>query len=74
MMKVVLLVCSMAVPRIECQEQTARLVVQGPDAKNELICAMHSQAYFAQTAFEIGRMEYLKVKCIRTQIGRNNVG
>jgi hypothetical protein len=74
MMKVVLLVCAAAVPRPECHEQTARLVIQGPDAANEMTCAMRSQAYFAQTTMEIGEAEYLKITCTRTTIGRDNVG
>ena len=74
MMKVVILVCAAAIPRLECQEQTARLVVQGPDARNEMACATRSQAYFAETALQVGDSEYLKIKCIRTEIGRQNVG
>ena len=74
MMKVVLLVCAATIPRLDCQEQTARLVIQGPDAQNEMMCAVRSQAYFAETAMEVGESEYLKIKCTRTAIGRNNVG
>lgn len=74
MMKVVLLVCALAMPRPECQEENARVVIQGPDAQNEMVCAMQSQAYFASTAIEIGASEYLKIKCVRTAIGRSNVG
>jgi len=74
MMKVVLLVCAAAIPRLECHEQTARLVIQGPDAANEMACAFRSQAYFAQTAMEIGEAEYLKITCTRTTIGQDNVG
>ena len=47
---------------------------QGPDARNEMACAVRSQAYFAQTALEIGEQEYLKIMCIHTSIGRDNVG
>ena len=74
MMKVVLLICGMAVSPGDCQERNARVVVQGPDAPNEMACAMRSQAYLASTAIEIGSREYLKVKCVRTVIGRDNVG
>jgi hypothetical protein len=74
MMKVLLLVCAAATPRLDCQESTARVVIQGPDAANAITCAMRSQAYFAGTAIEIDAAEYLKIKCVRTGIGRNNVG
>ena len=74
MMKLVLLVCAAALARPECQERTARLVVQGPDASSQMACAVRSQAYFAETALEIGEQEYLKILCIRTGIGRDNVG
>ncbi len=74
MMKVVLLVCAAALPKPECQEQTARLVIQGPDVANEMACAMRSQAYFAETSMVIGEAEYLKIRCTRTTIGQDNVG
>ncbi len=74
MMKVLLLVCAAATPRFECQESTARVVIQGPDVSNALGCATQSQAYIAGTAIEIGAAEYLKIKCIRTRIGEHNVG
>lgn len=74
MMKVLLLVCAIATPHFQCQERTARVVLQGPDVGNPISCAMHGQAYFADTAIEIGAAEYLKIKCVRTAIGRHNVG
>jgi hypothetical protein len=74
MMKVLLLVCAAATPRIDCSETTARLVVQGPEAPNAVVCAMQSQAYFAGTSLHIGAQEYLKIKCTRTTIGKGNVG
>ncbi len=74
MMKVLLLVCAAATPRFECQENTARVVIQGPDARNEVACALRSQAYIAQTAIELDEAEYLKIKCVRTRIGEDNVG
>ncbi len=74
MMKVVLLVCAAAMPHFECQENNARVVIQGPDVQNPMSCAMRSQAYFADTVIEIGAAEYLKIKCVRTRIGEHNVG
>ena len=74
MMKVLLLVCAAVTPHFDCQESNARVVVQGPDVRNALSCAMRSQAYFAGTVIEIGAAEYLKIKCVRTGIGKHNVG
>ena len=58
MMKVVLLVCAATLARPECQERTARLVVQGPDARSQMACAVRSQAFFAETALTIDESEY----------------
>ncbi len=74
MMKVLLLVCAMATPHVQCQESNARVVVQGPDAADASACALRSQAFFAGTAIEIGVTEYLKIKCVRSGIGARNVG
>ena len=65
MIKVLLLVCAMATPRADCDRETARMAVVGPDAPNEVACALQSQAYFADTALEIGDGEYLKIVCAR---------
>ncbi len=76
MFKVIILVCAASMPPSQCQPNSAIEVVQGPDARNEIMCGMHSQAYLAGTA--IGRDlrpdEYVKVQCRRTQIGKANVG
>ena len=74
MIKVVLLICAMSISPADCKERNARVVLQGPDARNEMACAMRSQAYLASTALEIDDTEYLKVKCVRTDIGLDNVG
>ncbi len=74
MMKVLLLVCAATLPHFECQETNARVVIQGPDVRTALGCAMRSQAYIASTAIEIGAAEYLKIKCLRSGIGAHNVG
>jgi len=69
---VLILVCAAALARQECRIETARAVIQGPDANNEVMCAFHGQAYLAGT--QIGRdlrpgQEYVKVLCRRTTIG-----
>ena len=65
MIKVLLLVCAVATPRADCDRDTARIAVAGPEAPNEVACALQSQAYFANTALEIGEGEYLKILCTR---------
>jgi len=67
MIKVVLLVCATGIAPGDCQPDTARYLLQGPDATNEVACGMQSQAYLAQTW--IGQTlrddEYLKIVCRR---------
>ena len=76
MFKVILLICAANLSRGECRIDTARSVLYGPDAKNEIVCGLQSQAYLAAT--EIGRNlkpgEYLKISCRRTTIGAKRVG
>jgi hypothetical protein len=67
MFKVVLLVCAANITPAECHADTAIHLVNGPDATNEVMCGMQSQAYLAQTW--IGRSladgEYVKIVCRR---------
>ena len=76
MFKVLILVCAAGMAPRDCQAHNALEVVQGPEARNEIACALQSQAYFAQTA--LGRNlrpgEYVKIRCRRTAIGKGNVG
>ena len=71
---VVILICASTLARPDCQESTARVVIQGPDAPNEVACALQSQAYLAQSAVEVGEQEYLKIKCSRSSIGKGTMG
>ena len=66
MFDVILLVCATSVFGGDCNSETARIVMKGPDAPNEIACAMQSQAYFASTDLQIGEDEYLKIRCQRT--------
>ena len=76
MFKVLILVCAATLAPSECKPETALEVVQGPDARNEIACALQSQAYLAQTALgrELRSDEYVKVRCRRTAIGKSTVG
>ena len=76
MFKVILLICASSIPRGDCQVETARDVLRGPDAVDLIACGFQSQAYFAGT--ELGRQirdgEYVKILCTSTVIAKRNVG
>ena len=75
MFKVLILICAASVSKPDCQVDTAVDIIQGPDVKNELMCGLHSQAYLAQTEISYNpKTQYIKVKCTRTSIGKDNVG
>ena len=65
MFKVILLVCAANITPGDCKADTALYLLNGPDASNEVMCGMQSQAYLAQTW--IGQSltdgEYLKIVC-----------
>ena len=70
MFQVLVLICSMAVARPDCQANTAVKVIRGPEAANEVMCGYHGQAYFAQLQRNTLRKgEYIKITCTRTSIG-----
>lgn len=71
MVKVVILVCALSLPRVECQPETARAVLQGPEATNATTCMFRGQAFLAGSAISVGRDEWVKVLCQRTKIGGN---
>lgn len=74
MIKVLILVCAATLSRPDCQPETALIVIQGPDAPNEVACALQSQAYFAGSGIELAEGEWLKIVCRRSGIGKGNVG
>ena len=76
MFKVIILICATSVQPNDCQPQTALTVLHGPDANNEIACGMQSQAYLANSAIgrDLSKDEYIKIMCVRTDIGKNNVG
>ena len=76
MFRVILLICAAHIHQSDCQINTALTVLQGPDASNEMACGLQSQAYFASTALAktLADDEYLKVTCIRSSAGKQNVG
>lgn len=71
MFKVLILICSAALSREQCQADTAVAVINGPEAPNEVMCGLNGQAYLAHTALaEKHEDEYVKVTCSRSAIGR----
>jgi hypothetical protein len=67
MFKVILLVCAANIAPGDCQADTALYLLNGPDASNEVMCGMQSQAYLAQTWIgqALADDEYVKVVCRR---------
>lgn len=63
MIKVFILVCALGLDRGACQPDTARAVLNGPDADNPVACMFTGQAYIANSAIEVGEDEYVKVQC-----------
>jgi hypothetical protein len=65
MMKTLLLICALGLPRGDCTVETAAAVIQGPEAASLMTCGLHGQAYIAEGALA-GYLEnghYLKISC-----------
>jgi len=71
---VIILICYGVTPIPECNQSNARTSMYGPEAKNEMACAIQSQQYLGQTSLTVGKKEYVKIICRRTSIGKGNVG
>lgn len=65
MMKTVILICALSMPRPECSTETAVSVVQGPGATHLAQCGFIAQAYVADTAMAnyLDGEHYLKILC-----------
>ena len=70
MMKTLILICAIGIPRPDCAIDTALHVVQGPNAGGLAQCGFLGQAYLADTAMAnyLDGEHYLKILC--TQGGR----
>ncbi len=67
MFQTLILVCSIAFSQSDCQKTTALDIIKGPTAPNEVVCALHGQAYLAQTSLTPrSSKEYVKIICTRT--------
>lgn len=65
MMKTLILICALGLPRPDCSTETAISVIQGPDAANLARCGFLGQAYLANTVFAdyLNGDHYLKITC-----------
>jgi len=71
MFKVLILVCSTALPHGQCQVDTAVSVITGPESPDARLCGLNGQAYLAGTT--IGALhegEYVKLKCSPLTVGK----
>ena len=65
MMKTLLLICALGMPRADCSMATAEAVIQRPDAGSLVHCGLRGQAYIAQgrIAGYLDGAHYLKITC-----------
>lgn len=74
-MVITLLVCAVALAHQDCQMNTAKKVIQGPEVKNKFECMFSGVTYGAQQPVVQELLNqggnYLKVMCIETTIGNN---
>ncbi|HEX6144038.1 MAG TPA: hypothetical protein VFZ01_15070 [Geminicoccaceae bacterium] len=64
-MKALILVCASALSPGDCTTETAAAVIQGPDVGGPVSCALHGQAYLAETplARYLDGGHYLQIVC-----------
>lgn len=65
MMKALILICTLGLPRGDCSIDTAAAVVQGAEASHLAQCGFHGQVYPASTALAdyLDGSNYLKILC-----------
>jgi len=65
---IVVLICSVALSRPDCQPDTALDVVRGPAVENPVMCGLNAQTMMARTDLvQAGGGQYMKVVCTRTK-------
>jgi hypothetical protein len=71
MFQIIVLICSLGVPRPACQAENALDVFLGPVIANQVMCGFHGQAFLAQTAVVArGQNEYVKIQCAPTAVAQ----
>lgn len=63
LIKMLVLICAAGLSRADCQPETARVVMTGPDTESMVACMFVGQAYLAGSAIELGEGEYVKIQC-----------
>jgi hypothetical protein len=64
MIKIILLVCSAAIARADCNADTATDVIMGPSVSMPTSCALFAMSQLGSTSIEM-EGHYLKVQCTR---------
>jgi hypothetical protein len=68
MYSILVLICSTALSRVDCQAKTAVDVVRGPTVDNPMMCGFNAQTMIARTDLVQGDgSEYVKVVCTRAK-------
>ena len=65
MMKTLILICALSMPRADCTPDSSVVVLQGPDAGGLAQCGFLGQAYLADTAMAnyLDGEHYMKILC-----------
>ncbi len=65
MMKTIILICALGLPRADCTPETSVIVLQGPDSGGLAQCGFLGQAYLADTAMAnyLDGEHYMKILC-----------
>lgn len=80
MFKVIVFICSVNIYGADCNRATAIDVYTGPDVNHLSMCIREGQALVAENAPHATleaiskELEYVKVWCPRSGIGKTNVG
>lgn len=66
----VILICSSAIARPDCQVETAIDILVAPRANTSGMCGLQAQAYVAGSALarDLSKDRYLKIHCTRRQV------
>jgi hypothetical protein len=71
---VIALLCSMSLSPRECDRTTALDVLTFPPAESELTCMRDAMQTLADLAIQPHDGEFWKVVCVRSSIGKANIG
>lgn len=69
---VYIFVCALSTAPGDCDNHSARNVVLGPEAHNEIMCGKEAQEMMATTAVKPKDGEYMKIACVRRRAVAEN--